>query len=409
LFKKLYVNLSQGADFLSLMKTQTIDKKYLGRGSDPEKFEVKKQSGNYIYSQNGKKYVDLMMGWCVGNFGWDNPEIKKRVQNFDGPDYISPHYLYKPWAELAHRLERVAPGKLKKSFRSTGGTESVELALQAAMRFTERQKIISLEDAYHGDSLAALSVGSPELGKWYRNSFSAYRIKPPLNERSAERVEKRLKKRDIAAVIMEPIICNRGVMIPEQNFMTELQAACRKYGTLLIIDEVATGFWRTGEFFGAEHFDIEPDLLCLGKAITGGFAPMGAMLATNEVAEAIGEEDSYYSTYGWHPRSVEAALATLDYIETNEDFLRTNIREMGNYLVDQIAALDFDSQPEIRSKGMAIGVSFEDEKYGEKIVERAKSKGLLISEGENGFSLFPAVTLDRKTVDEAIDILGTCT
>jgi acetylornithine/N-succinyldiaminopimelate aminotransferase len=391
------------------MKTQTIDKKYLGRASEPEDFEVKKQSGSYIYSQTGKKYVDLTMGWCVGNFGWDNPEIKKRVQNFDGPDYISPHYLYKPWAELAHRLEEVAPGKLRKSFRSTGGTESVELALQAAMRFTERQKIISLEDAYHGDSLAALSVGSPDLGKWYRNSFSAYRIKPPLNERTAERVEKRLKKRDIAAVIMEPVICNRGVMIPEQNFMIQLQDACRKYGTLLIIDEVATGFWRTGEFFGSEHFDIEPDLLCLGKAITGGFAPMGAMLATKEVAEAMGEEDSYYSTYGWHPRSVEAALATFDYIETNEDFLRTNIREMGNYLVEQISALEFDSQPEIRAKGMAIGVSFEDEEYGEKIVECAKSKGLLISEGENGFSLFPAVTIDRKTVDEAIDILGTCT
>jgi acetylornithine/succinyldiaminopimelate/putrescine aminotransferase len=390
------------------MRTEAIDKRYLGRASEPDKFEVKRQTGSYIYSQSGKKYVDLTMGWCVGNFGWDNPEIKKRVQDFNGPDYISPHYLYKPWAELAHRLEKVAPGKLKKSIRSTGGTESVELALQAAMRFTERSKIVSLEDAYHGDSIAALSIGSPDLGKWYRNPFSAYRIKPPLNEQSAERVEKRLKKRDIAAVVMEPIICNRGVMIPDQTFMTELQSACRKYGTLLIIDEVATGFWRTGEFFASEHFDIEPDILCLGKAITGGFAPMGAMLATNEVAEAIGEGDSYYSTYGWHPRSVEAALATLDYIEKNEEFLRTNVREMGNFLVERISELKFKSQPTIRSKGMAIGVSFEDESYGEKIVDRAKNKGLLISEGESGFSLFPAVTIDRKTVDEAIDILRTC-
>ncbi|WP_413292341.1 aspartate aminotransferase family protein [Bdellovibrio sp. HCB185ZH] len=369
---------------------------------------MRRQNGNYIYNQNGKKYLDLTMGWCVGNFGWNNLEIKTRVQKFDGPDYVSPDYIYKPWTELAQRLARVAPGRLKKSFRSTGGTESVELALQAAMRFTERSKIISLEDAYHGDSLAALSIGSPDLGKWYRNHLSAYRIKPPLDEQSAERVEKRLSKRDIAAVIMEPIICNRGVMIPDQVFMTMLQASCRKHGTLLIIDEVATGFWRTGKLFGTEHFDIEPDILCLGKAITGGFAPMGAMLATGEVAEALSEEDSYYSTYGRHPRSVEAALATLDYIERNEDFLKTNIREMGNYLVDQISTLNFKSSPTIRMKGLAIGVGFKDEDYGEKIVDHAKNKGLLISEGENGFSLFPALTIDRKAIDEAVDILQEC-
>lgn len=390
------------------MKIETIDKKYLARASEPEKFEVKRQSGNYIYSPKGKKYVDLTMGWCVGNFGWNNREIKTRVQNFDGPDYVSPQHLYKPWAELAHRLEKIAPGKLKKSFRSTGGTESVELALQAAIRFTERSKIVSLKDAYHGNSLAALGVGGPDLGDWYRNPFSAYRIKAPLNERSAERVEKRLKKKDVAAVIMEPIICNRGVMIPDENFMTHLQSSCKQHGTLLIIDEVATGFWRTGKLFGTEHFDIEPDLLCLGKAITGGFAPMGAMLATNEVAEALSKEDSYYSTYGWHPRSVEAALATLDYIERNEEFLRTNIREMGNELAEQLSTLKFESQPTIRLKGLAIGVGFEDDGYGEKIVDRCKSKGLLISNGENGFSLFPALNIDRKTINEAIDILRRC-
>ena len=133
------------------------------------------------------------------------------------------------------------------------------------------------------------------------------------------------------------------------------------------------------------------------------------MLFRSEVAEALNEDESYYSTYGWHPRSVEAALATLDYIEKNEEFLRTNIREMGNYLVEQISMLAFESEPTIRSKGLAIGVSFDDEGYGSKIVDRAKSKGLLLSEGENGFCLFPALTIDRKTADEAVDILGACT
>ncbi len=161
------------------MKTLDIDQKYLGRDTEPDEIEIAKQNGSYIYTTRGKKYIDFIMGWCVGNFGWNNEYIKKKVQNFNGPDYVTPHQLYKPWVDYARKLESVAPKKLKKSFRSTGGTESVEIALQAAMSFTERQKFISLEDAYHGDSIGARSIGSPKYGKWFKNPFSAYRIKPP--------------------------------------------------------------------------------------------------------------------------------------------------------------------------------------------------------------------------------------
>lgn len=390
------------------MKTLNIDQKYIGRDTKPDEIEIAKQAGSYVYTTRGKRYVDFVMGWCVGNFGWNNECIKKKVADFNGPDYVMPHQLYKPWVDCARKLESLAPRKLKKSFRSTGGTESVEIALQAAMSFTERQKFISLEDAYHGDSIATRSIGSPEYGPWFRNPFSAYRIKPPLNEKSAERIALRLKKRDIAALIMEPVVCNRGAMVPTQEFFNIVQESCNKYGTVLIIDEVATGFGRTGKIFACEHFHLQPDILCLGKAITGGFSPMGAVLMSNEVSQAMKYETSYYSTYGWYPRSVEAALATLSYYSENRDFLESNTKEMGHYIVDQMSQMKFKKMPRFSYLGLAIGVSFDSEDYGEHIVEKAKEKGLLLSEGEQGFTMFPALNIERTTVDEGLDILKRC-
>lgn len=390
------------------MKIQELDQTYVGRDIEPNQLEVARQEGSYVFSARGRKVLDFTAGWCVGNFGWNSLEIKNRIRRFSGPDYVTPHQIYKPWAELARRLSAVAPGQLTKSFRATGGTEAVEIALSAAMSFTRKTKFISVEDAYHGDSIATRSIGSPSYGAWYKNPFSAYRMKPPLDARAAGLVEKRLSKRDIAAVILEPFLCNRGVMVPSQEFMTRLEAACHANGALLVIDEVATGFMRTGKLFGCEHFDLKPDILCLGKAITGGFAPMGATLMTEKVAKAMSFESSYYSTYGWHPLSVEAALATLDYIREKKAYLEENVAEMSNYIVDRIQAMKFRKKPEVSWRGLAIGVSFGSEDYGEKIVEKAEEAGLLISEGEKGFSLFPALTINRQTADEGLDILERC-
>ena len=389
------------------MRTEQIDHKYLGRDSDSDKIEVERITGSSLFTTDGKTHIDFVMGWCVGNFGWDNPEIKNRLKNFKGPDYVSPHHLYKPWTELAQKLHALAPGKLKKSFRATGGTEAVEIALSAAMSFTERTKFISVDGAYHGDSIVARSIGSPSYGDWYRNPFSAHRMRTPLDSRSAEHVELWLKNKDIAAIIMEPVICNKGVTIPTPEFMNHIQTACKKYGTLLIMDEVATGFLRTGKMFACEHYNVQPDIMCLGKAISGGFAPMGATLMTDEVAEAMHYDSSYYSTYGWHPLSVEAALGTLDYLQKNFAFLQMNIREMSHYIVEQLSLMEFKYEPTIRNKGMAFGVSFKDREgnYGSKIVEKARANGLLLSEAERGFTMFPALNIDRSTVDEALSIL----
>jgi 4-aminobutyrate aminotransferase-like enzyme len=212
----------------------------------------------------------------------------KEAKTFRRPDYVYPGYSYAPWAELAKLLVSIAPSGLTKAFRATGGSEAVDLA-QAAMIHTSRRGFISLEESYHGNSLGGLSVGDSQNRERVRNLLPhCSKIKPPLNEQALDKVERRLKGRNVAAFIIEPIGINLGVLIPEQRFMQGLQRLCRKYGTLLIADEVATGFGRTGKLFASEHFDLRLDIMCVAKAITGGLGGMGAALMTAPGREVDG-------------------------------------------------------------------------------------------------------------------------
>ena len=268
------------------MDIKQRDKKFIGRDSPALDLDIVKSEGNFLYDSKGKKYIDFLMGWCVGNIGWGSKEVKTAVNKFNGPDYVNPGYLYQPWGELAELLAKITPGRLQKSFRATGGTEAVEIALQAAMSHTKRHKFISIEGSYHGHSIGAMSVGMSDFRKHYKNLLShCYKIKPPLDSSAANRVIKLLSNKNIAALIMEPIICNLGVLIPEKNFMRKVQAACKQYGTVFIMDEVATGFGRTGKLFASEHYGLKPDIMCLAKGMTGGYGGLGAAIMTPEIAK----------------------------------------------------------------------------------------------------------------------------
>ena len=276
------------------MDTKALDAKYLGRDVPPTPVEIVKSKGCVLYDTTGKDYIDFLMGWNVGNLGWGIKEIEEDIRTYDGPDYVNPYYLFRPWGELAQILARITPGKLTKSFRATGGTEAVEIALQAAMGYTKRTKFISVEGAYHGHSIGAMSIGLSGFRQRYANLLpNCYTVKPPLDERAAREAEALIQKGDIAAYIAEPIILNLGVIIPDDRYYEIIQAACQKHGTLMIIDEVATGFGRTGKMFASEHYDIEPDIMCLGKALTGGYGAMGATVMTEEVAQSMAYDFIY--------------------------------------------------------------------------------------------------------------------
>jgi acetylornithine/succinyldiaminopimelate/putrescine aminotransferase len=380
------------------------ERRYLAHESTPD-LQFSRSRGSRLIDSKGKKYVDFLMGWCVGNFGWGNAVIEKPARAYDGPDYVYPGFSYAPWAELARLLLSVAPAGLAKCFRATGGSEAVDLALQAAMIHTGRSQFLSLEGSYHGNTIAGLSVGSSGNRSKRANLLTGcHKVDPPLGDRALGKIATRLKKREIAAFIMEPISMNLGVLIPEEGFMQELQALCRRHGTLLIMDEVATGFGRTGALFACEHFGLSPDILTLAKAMTDGVGGIGAMIATAKVAKSMEKDGSFYSTYGWHPRSVDVAIATLRYIKANEKRLLAGVALMSEYFRLRLATMPFKREATVRTVGLAIAVDFGDERYCEKIGERCRRLGLLVSPEGESVLLIPALNIDRAAAKRGLDI-----
>lgn len=358
--------------------------------------EVASASGCTIVDAKGRAYLDMTSGWCVANLGWSHPDIRRRLRRFDGPDYVSPHQRYAPWDELAARLLAIAPGDMARAFRATGGSEAVDLALQAAMRVTGRARFVALEGSYHGDTLATLGL----IGEAPRRvGPAARRIKPPLDEKALGKLETALKRRDVAALVMEPIPINLGVEVPTPAFMDGAARLCKRYGTLLILDEVATGFGRTGTLFAAERYDANPDIICLAKGMTSGAAPMGAMLATERVAKQLGEGFQSYSTYGWHPLGVEAALACLDVWERDRARLLRNVRERSEQLR---AGLDELRLGDVRAAGLAVAVEMSSAKKASRLAKAVQGEGVLLGASENVLQVMPPLIVTEDEAETAL-------
>jgi adenosylmethionine-8-amino-7-oxononanoate aminotransferase len=380
----------------------------LAREADAEGIAIAGSKNGYLIGQRGKRFIDFTSGWCVGNFGWNDRSIRAALRDFKGPTYVYPGYYYEAWDELAALLGELAPKNLTRCFRATGGSEAVDLALQAAMVHTGRRKFISLKDSYHGNTIGALSVGSGDRDTLPNLLGNCHRIKPPLTERSADRVETPLKRRDVAALIMEPISINLGVLIPEKAFLDRIGKLCRRYGTLFIADEVATGFGRTGKLFAVEHFDLQPDIMCIAKAITGGYGPMGAILTTAAVGRSMQEKGSFYSTYGWHPLSVAAALATLRPLRRRRKSFLEHVNVLSGLFASQLASIRFRAAPKIRVKGMAIALEFDSEQEASRIVERAAKAGLLLTAEDATVLVLPPLTMSKNVAEKGLSILRAC-
>jgi acetylornithine/succinyldiaminopimelate/putrescine aminotransferase len=388
------------------MSLQQRDRKFVGREHAAEDLQVVRTDGTFVYDRQGKKYIDFLAGWCVGNFGWGNDSLRRKLVRRGRPDYIYPYHLYEPWVELAELLAEITPGKLQVSYRATGGTEAVDIALQIAMAHTRRRKFVSLENSYHGNSIGTVSIGASENREAYPNLLSnCLKISAPLDQKAAERLERLLKNRDVAAVILEPISCNLGVLIPEDTFMARLPRLCRKYGTLLISDEVATGFGRTGRLFASEHFDLEPDILCMAKALSGGYAPIGATITTARIAKSIEGNTGFYSTYGWHPAATDVAIANVRWLVKHWPKLQKHVAAVSESFRERLADMKWRSEPELRIRGMAIGVDVGDKEYASRIEEKCGKNGLLLTTADTTLTMFPALTIEQRVVDEGLDIL----
>ena len=379
------------------------------RGSEAEEVQVTAAHGSHVLGRNRKKYIDFLSGWCVGNLGWDRREIRKAIRDFRGPDYVYPGFGYRPWEELAELLVSIVPVRRARCFRATGGSEAVELGLQAAMLHTGRQGFLSVEDSYHGNTLGTLSIGASGNRKLLKNLLPHCRkIEPSLDGKAAGKVEAMLGKRDVAAFVMEPISINLGVVIPDGEFVRRVRAACTRTGTLFIADEVACGFGRTGRLFASEHFGLRPDMLCLAKAISGGASGMGAMIATAPVAKSLEEDGNAYSTYGWHPLSTEASLASLRYMIRHRRRLLDHVTRISDYFRQRLVQMDFRQVPALRIRGLAIALEFADEDYVSELHARSRERGLLCSNDGPILLLLPALNIPGATARKGLDILQRC-
>lgn len=391
------------------MKTKEKDRKYFGRGSEALDLRVTKAKGSLIYDDKGKKYIDFLGGAGVGSLGWGNEEIERKIRKNDRPAYVYPNFYYEPWTELAKLLANLTPAHLTTSFRTTGGSEAVEAAMQIAMMYTGRRNFLSIEGSYHGNTIASISLGASSKHSSFPNLLpGCEKIKPPLDTRALQILKEKLQDNEVAAFIMEPIICNLGVIIPSSEFMEKAESLCKEHGTLFIMDEAITGFGRTGKLFATEHYNIKPDMICMAKAMSAGHAGIGAVIITDEIADKVEEDVGLYSSYGWHPLSVDASLVAINYLIDRKEELFENIKKIGHLFNDRIGKIDFRTEPEIRIKGLAVGIDVKEEEYASLIRKRSLEKGLLMNTEGSSLAFFPALNIDKKTVGEGMDILREC-
>jgi len=308
---------------------------------------IRKARGAVVTDVNGKEYIDCVAGIAVNNVGHCHPAvveaIKKQAEQLI---HVSNLYYTEQQALLAEELVKLTG--MDRVFFCNSGAEAVEGALKLARKATGKKEFIAAEHAFHGRTRGALSVTHKEK---YRKPFEplAPAVFVPYND--ADAISAALNK-DTAGVILEPIQGEGGVVIPSNEYLKEVREICDENQTLLILDEVQTGFGRTGKWFAKEHSGIKGDITTIAKAMGGGF-PMGAMLGSEDVAVKF-ERGDHASTFGGNAISCAAALANIDVIK--KEGLVKRSKELGAYLIRKLEGLNKDYVKEIRGKGLMVGM-----------------------------------------------------
>jgi ornithine--oxo-acid transaminase len=318
--------------------------------------------GSYLYDSAGRAYLDLHTGEGFASLGHNHPDVRESLQAAlaaDLVDGVQIHYSALS-GMLAEELSRRLPPGLDAVFFVSTGAEAVDSAMKFARAATRRPRLISCDSSFHGVTYGPLSLVGDDFFKEGFGPLLPGCERVPFGDLS--RLDEQLRKRDVAAFIVEPIQ-GRTVALPPAGYLQAAQALCRRYGTLFIVDEVQTGLGRTGKWFALEHWGLEPDFVLVGKALSGGYMPVAAMVTTREVFQkAVGTLERSYlhqSTYGRNRLSMAAGLASMRVIE--RDGLAENAVRVGRVLSDGIAELGrrYDLISEVRSSGLMIGIELQ--------------------------------------------------
>ena len=319
--------------------------------------------GAELRTDDGRRILDFLSGYCVHNVGHNHPEVVRALQSElerCGPAMIQTHVADLA-GELAEKLCQRAEGRLAKAFFCSSGSEGVEAAIKFARAHTKRAGILSAEHAFHGLTCGALSLMSD---KFWSEGFG-----PLLPGTSVipfgdlEALEHELKTKRFAAFVVEPVQSEAGVRIPDADYLPGAESLCRRYGTLFVVDEVQTGMYRTGAFLASHRFRVEPDMVILAKAMSGGLIPCGAVLMSdavcNSVYSSLPRAFVHTSTFSENSLAMRAALATLQVLEDQE--LGQRSIAAGQYLQAQLrgALRDFEMVKEVRGVGLLMGIEFQ--------------------------------------------------
>lgn len=383
--------------------------------------------GQYLYDDQNNEYLDLLSGFGVYAFGRNHPTIinaLKEVLSLELPNLVQMDVSILSGL-LAKELLTTTPDNLERVFFCNSGTEAVEAAIKFSRYVTKRNRIICCDHAYHGLTMGALSLNGEQI---FRDGFGPLLLdcgSVPFNDLAA--LEKALSNKDVAAFIVEPIQ-GKGVNIPHDDYLPEVERLCRQYGTLFIADEIQTGLGRTGKFWAIEHWGVQPDMICMAKALSGGFVPVGAVAMTQKIMEGVFNRMDravvHGSTFSKNNLAMAAGLASLEVIRAEN--LVENSARIGEDLIERLNALtgQFEFLKEARGKGAMIAIEFKSPnsltlKAAWAMLEAA-NKGLfcqmvtiplfkehriltqVAGHGMNVVKLLPPLTLTQKDLDYVV-------
>lgn len=366
--------------------------------------------GAVIRDIDGKEYIDCLGGYGVFSLGHRHPKVVEAVKKQLDRMPLSSKVLFdKPMADAAELLADITPGDLQYSFFVNSGTEAVEGALKLAKLHTGKSKIISTVNSFHGKTLGSLSATGRDL---FRQPFKPLLegfVHVPFNNVAA--LEQAIDH-DTAAVILEPIQGEGGIIVPDDDYLPTVRELCDKFETVLIIDEVQTGLGRTGRMFATEHYGVVPDIVTTAKALGGGVMPIGAFTARPYLWEKyITSPFLHTSTFGGNPLACAAAIAAIQVIR--EEKLAERACDSGTYFLNELKKLQSsfpDVIVEVRGKGLMIGIELAKEGAGGFLMSELVTNGILAAYTLNNpkvIRIEPPLVITKEQIDYALKVLRT--
>ena len=369
--------------------------------------EVSRASGVFFYTPEGKRYFDLISGVSVSNVGHSNPSVISAVKS-QVDDYmhvmVYGEMVQKPQVEYAKAIVSELPDSLESVYFVNSGSESVEVALKLSKRYTNRRELISFKDAYHGSTQGSLSVmGGDELKSGFRP------LLPDVRQLRYNNIEdlKYITERT-AGVIVEPIQGEAGVRLPAIGYLQALRDRCTEVGSLLIFDEIQSGFGRCGSLFAALREGVSPDIMCLAKALGGGM-PLGAVVSSNEILHSFTNNPvlGHITTFGGHPVCCAAGNAAFKYIKEHD--LVSNANKMGELFERMLTG--GQHIVDIRRAGLLLAIDLGSSEKLFKIMSLFSDRGILSDWFlfcDTSFRISPPLTISESEVIECVGIIEDC-